>query len=85
MASAGRVLIIPRGVYDNNVTYNMLDLVSLNYISYIAKKTVMGISPADDTTEEYWMQMTPPPTEEKVQDVQDAFDYVFNGGISSTT
>lgn len=82
---AGRVLIIPRGVYDDKKTYYMLDMVTFNYISYIAKKTVVGISPLDDTPGEYWMQMTPPPTEESEQDVQDAFDYIFNNGISSTS
>lgn len=82
---AGRVLIIPKGVYDEKETYYMLDMVTFNYISYIAKKTVVGISPLDDTLGEYWMQMTPPPTEESEQDVQDAFDYMFNNGVSSTS
>lgn len=82
---AGRVLIIPKGVYDEKETYYMLDMVTFNYISYIAKKTVVGISPLDDTSGEYWMQMTPPPTEESEQDVQDAFDYMFNNGVSSTS
>ena len=84
-AAAGRVLIIPKGIYDNTATDSMLDMVTFNYISYIAKKTVVGISPLDDTTGEYWMQMTPPPTEESEQEVQDAFDYVFNDGISLTS
>lgn len=84
MASAGRILIIPRGIYDNTVTYYMLDMVTENYISYIAKKTVVGISPLEDAAGEYWMQMTPSPTEESEQEVQDAFDYVFNDGVSSS-
>ena len=63
----------------------MLDMVTFNYISYIAKKTVVGISPIDDGADEYWVQMTPPPTEESEQEVQDAFDYVFNDGVSSTS
>ena len=84
MASAGRILIIPRGIYDNTITYSMLDMVTFNYISYIAKKTVVGISPFEDTAGEYWMQMTPPPTEESEQEVQDAYDYVFNNGVSSS-
>ena len=82
---AGRILIVPKGIYDSAITYSMLDMVTFNYISYIAKKTVVGISPLDDTTGEYWMQMTPPPTEESEQEVQDAFDYMFNDGVSSTS
>lgn len=74
-ASAGRVLIIPRGNYNPIVTYYMLDLVKDGKSSYIAKKTVNGIAPHEDTTEEYWQLMAT--NEDTEQDVQDAFDYVF--------
>lgn len=49
--NAGRILIIPRGNYDESVTYEMLDLVNHNGVSYLAKKTVVGIEPSDG---EFW-------------------------------
>ena len=56
MASAGRILIMPKGNYDSNVTYEMLDLVFHGGASWVAKKTVVGIEPTDATTE-HWMKM----------------------------
>jgi hypothetical protein len=53
MASAGRILIMPKGAYDPNATYEMLDMVSYNGTSWLAKKTVKGIPPAD-AYGEYW-------------------------------
>lgn len=75
MISAGRILLIPKGAYDNTETYTILDMVTENFSTYVAKKTVTGIAPSSDTTEEYWMRMTGDTVVE--QDVQDAFDYVF--------
>lgn len=51
MASAGRILIMPKGTYDASKTYEMLDLVNHNGVSWIAKKTVTGIEPSEG---EYW-------------------------------
>lgn len=51
MLSAGRVLIKPEGDYSPLKTYKMLDLVSYNGSSYIAKKTTTGNLPTDT---EYW-------------------------------
>lgn len=51
---AGRILIMPRGTYDANATYEMLDLVTYNNASWLAKKTATGIEPADG---EYWHKM----------------------------
>ena len=51
MVSAGRVLIIPKGAYNPATTYEMLDLVSYNGSSYIAKTTTTGNLPTDTT---YW-------------------------------
>lgn len=51
MANAGRILIIPRGNYDSSKTYEMLDLVNHNGVSWLAKKTVTGIEPSEG---EYW-------------------------------
>lgn len=51
MASAGRILIIPKGTYDSSKTYEMLDLVNHNGVSWLARKTVTGIEPNEG---EYW-------------------------------
>ena len=51
MSSAGRILIIPRWDYDKTETYEMLDLVNYNEVSWLAKKTVVGIEPSEG---EYW-------------------------------
>ena len=56
MASAGRILIMPKGNYDSSVTYEMLDLVSYSGASWLAKKTVVGIEPSDENSE-YWHNM----------------------------
>lgn len=53
MASAGRILIMPKGEYDASTTYEMLDLVKHNGISWLAKKTVIGVEPSEDNSE-YW-------------------------------
>ena len=56
MASAGRILIMPKGNYDANTEYEMLDLVFNGGASWVAKKNVKGIEPTDDTSE-HWMKM----------------------------
>ncbi len=56
MAIAGRVLIMPKGVYDETVTYEMLDMVSCDGITWVAKKGSVGIRPSADTAE-YWFAM----------------------------
>lgn len=57
MASAGRILIMPKGAYSASVTYEMLDLVIHNGSSWVAKKTVKGIEPATANAE-HWQQMS---------------------------
>lgn len=54
MATAGRILIIPKGDFNVETTYEMLDLVNCNGIPYLAKKTSVGIAPPN---EEYWHPM----------------------------
>ena len=56
MASAGRILIMPKGNYDANTEYEMLDLVFNGGASWVAKKNVVGIEPTDENTE-HWMKM----------------------------
>lgn len=55
MINAGRVLIIPKGDYAPAVTYEMLDLVTFNGMSYIAKGTTVGNPPTNTT---YWQCMS---------------------------
>jgi hypothetical protein len=56
MISAGRVLIKPRGEWNAETTYHMLDLVNHKGYAYLAKRTVVGIEPSDDYPE-YWHNM----------------------------
>ena len=59
MASAGRVLIMPKGNYDPSVTYEMLDLVKHNGTSWLAKKESVGIEPTNENSE-HWQNMFEP-------------------------
>lgn len=56
MASAGRILIMPKGNYDSSTTYEMLDLVKHNGKSWLAKKTSVGVEPRDENSE-HWQNM----------------------------
>lgn len=53
-ASAGRVLIIPKGDYSASVTYNNLDMVYYGGKTYVCKKTSLNNLP---TNTEYWQLM----------------------------
>lgn len=52
MVSAGRVLIIPKGAWNTTDTYSMLDLVSYNGSSYVAKTSVPANTLPTNTS--YW-------------------------------
>lgn len=56
MATAGRILIMPKGAYNEATTYEMLDMVNHNGISWLAKKTCVGIEPSEANAE-YWHNM----------------------------
>ena len=56
MASAGRILIMPKGNYDSSATYEMLDMVHYNGTSWLAKKTAKGIEPSAANSE-HWHSM----------------------------
>lgn len=56
MASAGRILIMPKGNWDAEAEYEMLDLVYHNGTSWLAKKNVVGIEPSKEN-EEYWHKL----------------------------
>ena len=53
MASAGRILIMPKGAYKSNTTYQMLDCVSHNGKAWLNKKTCVNIEPSEANSE-YW-------------------------------
>lgn len=53
---AGRILIIPKGDYDANASYTMLDLVSHNGTSWLARKNATGIEPSEANSE-YWQRL----------------------------
>lgn len=56
MASAGRVLLMPKGTWTANTEYNPLDFVYYGGNSYVCKATVSGaVDPTNDTT--HWQQM----------------------------
>ena len=51
MASAGRVLLIFKGDYDNAVQYQKMDAVAYQGSSYVCKQTTTGNAPTNTT---YW-------------------------------
>lgn len=52
MAIAGRVAIVPKGEWSQDVTYDKLDLVTRNGNTFIAYKSSVGVEPVDGDT---WM------------------------------
>lgn len=57
MASAGRILIMPKGTYDESASYEMLDLVFYGTSAWLCRKSCTGIAP-DDVNEEYWFKFS---------------------------
>lgn len=56
MTTAGRILILPKGEYNSETKYEMLDLVYHNGTSWLAKKESTGVEPTDANSE-YWQKM----------------------------
>lgn len=56
MASAGRILIMPKGEWNAETKYEMLDLVFRNGKSWLATKISIGIEPSEANAE-YWFKM----------------------------
>lgn len=54
MVNAGRILIIPKGTWSNLQNYEMLDLVSLDGVAYLARTASVGQNPSTDTQMNYW-------------------------------
>lgn len=57
MDSVGRILILPKGAWNKNTEYEMLDLVYYGGTSWLAKKSSKGIAPVDG---EYWQKLFDP-------------------------
>ena len=57
MVSAGRVMMLPKGEYNAATTYTVLDVVSYQGGSYVAKTTTTGHAPTDET---YWQVTSEP-------------------------
>ena len=60
MATAGRILIIPRGGYSSTTQYEPLDLVLYNGDSWLCKQSTKGIEPSDINSS-YWYRFTENP------------------------
>ncbi len=73
MTNLGRVLILPKGEYNSEVTYYMLDLVLHNGTSWLCKKSVKGIEPSE-ANKDYWQILI---------DVNDAVDLRIDNRIES--
>ena len=54
-SSAGRVLLIPKGEYNSATQYSLLDVVTYEHDSYVAKQTTQGNAPTNTT---YWQKLT---------------------------
>lgn len=54
MVNAGRILIIPKGTWSNLQNYEMLDLVSLDGVAYLARTASVGQNPSTDIQMNYW-------------------------------
>ena len=57
MASAGRILLIPRGRYSSAETYKPLDIVLHNGASWLCKKEAKGVEPSF-ANYSYWQIFT---------------------------
>ncbi|MBO5032175.1 MAG: hypothetical protein J6D08_09865 [Lachnospiraceae bacterium] len=77
-ASAGTVLILPKGEWNASTAYHILNLVNCNTKSYIAKKSNQNVNPSTDINEEYW-QLIYIQTQiaSTTQEIQQAFSEVF--------
>ena len=59
MEDAGRILILPKGTWDANTQYEMLDLVYYNGTSWLGRKASQGIEPTNANAE-YWQKVFDP-------------------------
>lgn len=54
MVNAGRILIVPKGVWSSLTSYDMLDLVTQDGVAYIARQANVGVQPKTDSQYTYW-------------------------------
>lgn len=67
--SAGKIMPLPRGAYDENATYNILDMVTLDNKLWIATRSgVTGITPSKTATE--WMMAVDGTTDVKALETE---------------
>lgn len=76
MAIAGRVAIIPKGEWSENITYDKLDLVTRNGNAYIAYKSSMGVEPVDGDT---WMLILESVSTDDVNKLKEDVESIING------
>jgi hypothetical protein len=71
MANIGRILVMPKGRYLANATYEMLDMVSYNGKAWICRKPCTGVAPSEES--EYW-QIALEVTAEGIEGLADYID-----------
>lgn len=76
MVDAGRILIMPKGIWSNLESYEMLDVVTQDNVAYIARKSSVGQSPKDDTTYTYWQPFGTSVTPDGETIIMDANDNI---------
>ena len=80
MATAGRILIMPKGTWNAETTYENLDMVAHSGRAWVAKKVSVGIEPSEENAE-YWhdflgMNMvTIEEMEEKIAEITESLEY----------
>lgn len=73
--SAGRILLIPKGIWSETENYLMLDMVRHNNAFWVCKKSNVNIEPSEENSE-HWTPM--------VKDSQSQSVSVMTGASSST-
>lgn len=79
-SSAGKVLLIPKGTYDSNTTYQVLDWVLYQGRPYVAKQTTTGNLPTDTT---YWQLLLDFPINVDSAPTENSNNLVSSGGVYS--
>ena len=79
MAIAGRVAIVPKGEWSENVTYDKLDLVTRNGNAYIAYQSSTGVEPVNGET---WMLILESVSTDDVNQLKEDVEAILNGTTS---
>lgn len=83
MATAGRILIMPRGAYSSTTVYAPLDLVLHNGESWLCKKDSRGVEPSDNN--EYWYRFTDVAAVLGAADISGIGDGTVRGAINAVS